>query len=186
METITKSLKFSIVFFIFLLFATISFSNENAKISGAVMDEGMIIILHSQHGELIIIAQKGCKRTFIWDHEKFETELIPRKSEWYGKLGLYHPQLRPPHKGVVHMVVEEYEFNYSSVEASIKDMNKYHGIEDIYNDDGLFVRFDKQINNSDQVVINIQIVQILINGEKPTQIPGSQNERLEIKRALNL
>jgi hypothetical protein len=154
-------------------------------IKEAVMEEGMKIIVHSQHGELKIEAKEDGKRSFTWDNETYNAKLIPRKERWFRKLGLYHPQLRPPHKNVVHMVVEEYEFNFNSIEDSIRYMNQYEGIEDIYNDNGLFIRFDKKINNLGQIAINIQIVRILIDGKIPSQLPGSQNQKIEVSRIAN-
>ena len=156
-------------------------ASGNAKFIEAVMTEGMSILVYSKHGNLLIEAGKGAERCFTWDGESFKTTLNPRKKRWYGALGLYHPQLRPPHKNVVHMTVEEHQTHYQSVKDAIKYMNSYEDSEDIYRDDGLFVRFRKETSEKGEIFISILVVQIMINGVKPSELPGSQNNRIVIQ-----
>ena len=171
-----------IVYFLCAVFVMTSCvaSGNGQMIREAVMTEGMSIVAQTKYGELKIFAGKGNERSFTWDNETIKTNLIPREKRWHGTLGLYHPQLRPPHKNVVHMVVEEHETHYDSTNNAIKYMNKYEGIEDIYRDDGLFIRFVKKTSADGEIFIDILIVQIMINGEKPSELPGSQNNKIKV------
>lgn len=153
----------------------------NIKIREAVMTEGMSILVYTQYGKLLIDAGKGAERNYTWDGETFKATLTPRRNRWYGALGLYHPQLRPPHKNVAHMVAEEHQTHYNSAKEAIKYMNTYEGSEGIYRDDGIFVRFIKQTSEKGEIFINILVAQIMINGEKPAELPGSQNKRIVVK-----
>ena len=97
-----------IIFYLFLIFTILAplpcYSKcDPSLIREAVMKEGMSIKLHTQFGVIAILAGKGCERTFTWDNQSYTVELIPRLKRWYGKLGLYHPQMRPPHENVVHI-----------------------------------------------------------------------------------
>ena len=153
---------------------------DSSTIQEPAMAEGMVIVAQTEYGVVEIRAGQGCVREYKWDGDKFKTEIWPRKERWYGHLGLYHPQLRPPHRGVVHMVAEEYQENYQSVDEAVKSMNKFDH-EDLYSDDGLHVRFIKRGKSSDKVFINILVSQILINGEKPKKLAGSQNAKIMVK-----
>ena len=143
-----------------------------------VIPVGYSVIVETYNGELKIEATSELSRTYTWEGQTIKANLIPRKVRWYGKLGLYHGQLRPPHKNVVHMIVEEYQSHYESIEQFIKYLNKYDNIQDIYNDTGLQVRFRKEISSKGQIAIDITVSQILINGIKPIQLPGSQNSKI--------
>jgi hypothetical protein len=169
-----------ISFFLTLFLPHISLSQcDPSTIRESVMVEGMIIIAQTSQGVVEIHAGKTCERGFKWDNELFQTELIPRPERWCGHLGLYHPQLKPPHKNVVHMVAQEYQAHYQSESEAVGSLNKYS--EDIYNDSGLHVRFTKQISPSGEIFIDILVSQILINGEKPRKLQGSQNSKINVK-----
>ena len=143
------------------------------------MTEGMAIKAQTYFGLFEILAGKGCERTYTWENQSYTTELIPREERWYGKLGLYHPQMRPTHKNVVHMIAEEYQMNYDSEQEAINSMNPQ---QDLYNDQGLHLSFVKRDGpgGKDNIFISITVSQILINGKKPTKLPGSNNNKIFI------
>lgn len=143
------------------------------------MTEGMIIKAQTKYGPFEILAGKDCERTYTWENQSYLTELIPREERWYGKLGLYHPQMRPPHKNVVHMIAEEYQMNYGSEQEAIEYMDAQ---QDLYNDQGLHLSFVKKDGpgGKGNIFISVTISQILINGKRPTKLPGSKNNLIKI------
>ena len=90
---------------------------ELAHIREAVMTEGMVIYIQTKHSELIIHAGKGTERSYTWDGETVRVNLIPRQKRWHDKLGLLspHPML-PPHINVGHMIVEECQLHFISLD----------------------------------------------------------------------
>ena len=150
-------------------------------IKEAVMTEGMSIIVQTQYGEFIIKAGKGAERSYTWEGKTLNTVLVPREKRWHGTLGLLDDnKLSPPHKDVIHMVIEECQIHYASFANATKGLSKHSkfepNIENIYRDDGLFVRFIKrEMEIEGKYFVDISVFQILINGEKPSQLPESQN-----------
>ena len=175
-----------IVFFLIIIVSTSCANHQNTTptIREAVMTDGMTISVITKYGEVIISAGKGAKRMYTWEGKTFKTELIPRKERWHGTLGLLDGNnLRPPHKDVIHMVIEECQIHYSSIAKAIKRLGKCEGIEDIYRDDGLFIRFQKKPSPDNGLyVVDIAVFQIMINGEKPDKLPGSQNNKIATNR----
>ncbi|MCD6475977.1 MAG: hypothetical protein J7K85_06885 [Anaerolineaceae bacterium] len=146
------------------------------------MTDGMTISVNTKYGEVIISAGKGAKRSYTWEGETLKTELVPRKKRWHGTLGLLDDNnLRPPHKDVTHMLIEECQIHYSSIVDATRRLNTYEGIEDIYRDDGLFIRFRKEPMVAEgKFYIDISVFQILIDHTKPTKLPGSQNSKIKV------
>ncbi|MBE9536267.1 MAG: hypothetical protein IMF07_03720 [Proteobacteria bacterium] len=169
-----KSLALFICFNIFLITGC---SYRSKAIREAVMSKDMSITFLSDFGLIEIIAGDKNKRTYIWDSKKVKVRLIPRKEIWYGKFGLYHPAVRPPHKGVVHMVVEEAQLHYNSINDAIKKL----GINDyIYSKDGLLLFFKRTTSGDGKSFVDISVYQIYINGKKPSNLPGSQDSKIKI------
>ena len=148
------------------------------------MPEGMSIVIKSDNGELLIKAGRKTNRSYTWNGETISADLIPRLERWYGALGLYHPHLRPPHENVVHMIVQEYEKNFDSLDDALKWIKEHNDPDCIYRDDGLFTRFSRKESIDGKIVINILLIQILNDGKKPTKIPGSQNNKIRVYQAL--
>jgi len=49
----------------------------------------------------------------------------------------------------------------------------------VYNDDGLLITLHSTGPSEDNV-LDLMIFQMLINGRKPTKLPGSQNNRIVV------
>ena len=160
---------------------------ENPQIiREAVMTEGMSIIVQTQYGEFIIKAGKGAERSYTWEGKTLNTVLVPRKKRWHGTLGMLDDnKLSPPHENVIHMVIEECIIHYASFANATNSLSKHSkfepNIENIYSDDGLFVRFIKrEMEIEGKYFVDISVFQILIKGEKPSLLPESQNHKIRV------
>lgn len=163
---------------------SLSISSELLPVKEAVMEIGMQITAYTKHGEFVIKANSDTERTYTWDGKSMNVNLVPRQNKWHGKLGLLDPNnIHPPHENVVHVVIEECQIHYDSVTNVIKSMNSYEDIEDLYRDDGLFVRFQKNLlPENGKYAVDISVYQILVNGKKPTKLPGSQNHKIIVNK----
>lgn len=158
-------------------------SNENhrCEIRESVMHNGMAILAQTDHGDLEIKAGLGSERSYKWDGEKIDVELIPRCERWYGTLGLISPRhINKPHPNVVILNIEEFQINYNDFTNFLEWKTKYASSDDLYRDDGLSVRFLKRISPEGLIAIDITICQVLIDGKKPSSLPGSQNFRIKL------
>lgn len=169
---------------IFFVFLSISCSAkcDSSKIREAIMTEGMTISAATSHGLLVIRAGNGCEREYTWNGEKFKAELTPRTEEWSGHFGLYGPALRPPFPSVVHMVAQEHPSKYQSEAQFFKhrEDGENPDVYEVYNDDGLLLRFIKRVSPTGQIALNVFVSQILINGTKPVQLKGSRNTEISV------
>jgi len=168
--------------FVFVFLATSSTAKCNpAQIQEAVMVEGMTITANTSHGLLKIRAGKGCEREYTWIGKSLKTDLIPRTERWYGQLGLISKNLRPPFPNVEIMNIQEHQANYDSYEHFLKYRNKDDpDIYEIYNDEGLMLRFIKRVSPSDQIALDILVAQIRIKGQVPSKILGSRNSDISV------
>ncbi len=154
---------------------------DPSLIREAVLEKGMSIKAETKFGIIEIRAGEGCERTFTWENKSYTVELIPRRERWYGNFGLYHPQMRPPHKNVVHMVAEEYQLNFNSEQEAVQSINKRGGL---YNDEGFYVNFIKRDGpgGEDNIFIMVTVSRILINGQKIKELQGSTNKKVKVIR----
>lgn len=154
------------------------------NISETVLSEGMSIIVQADWATIEISAIGKNRRKYTWDGESVIVKLIQRKQRWYGSLGLYHPQIRPPHKGVVHMVVEEGQQHFQTISDAVQWIGTF-GEKPIYRDDGLLISADLTGENSDQKFVSINVWQIYIGGKtlSPYQEEGATLESGELLKA---
>ena len=141
-----------------------------ADVSGAdpineiVLSKGMTLTAQTDWATIQITAIAKNKRKYTWDGQSIIVNLIPRQQRWYGSLGLYHPQVRPPHKGVVHMVVEEGQQHFKTIDGAMIWLKRFEE-ETIYRDDGLVISSRLTGNDSDQKFVDINVWQIFVNGK---------------------
>ncbi len=141
------------------------------------MSEGMTIKANTSHGFLEIRAGEGCAREYTWSGKSLKTNLIPRTERWYGQLGLISGNMKIPFPNVVIMNIQEHQANYNSYEPFLKYRNNGEDsdVYEVYNDEGLLLKFIKRVSPSDQIALDILVGQILINGHKPSKLLGSRN-----------
>lgn len=148
-----------------------------------VLSNSETISVKSNWGDIEIAYISKYKRKYTWDGQSTVVDLIPRDERWYGSLGLYHPQVRPPHKGVVHMVVEEGQQHFETIDDALIWL-KMHGRKPIYNDDGLVITVDFKGENSDKIFVGIDLWQIYVGGKilSEYQEAGATEKSLESEK----
>jgi hypothetical protein len=154
---------------ILMIYFPFDSSLSQAKdINEIVLSVGMSILVKADWATIEISAVNKNKRKYTWDGDSVIVKLIPRKERWYGSLGLYHPQVRPPHKGVVHMIVEEGQQHFQTVDDAVQWIATF-GEKSIYSDDGLLISADLTGENTNQKFVSIQVWQIYIGGKTLSQ-----------------
>lgn len=166
-----------------------SFGNIQQEITPleSVLSENMRICV-SYGGENICIASSGnTKRIITWEGEEHSINMVPRAKRWLGTLGLTDPgqpeNILKTQKGPVEALFTEAQITYDSFENSLKDLGLYRdiGIKLVYNDNGLLVMWRKT-ERPGLNVLDLSIFQIIVNGEKPKFLSGSQNQNIIITR----
>lgn len=158
---LSTSLLFSL--FITLYGCAGASTTQNKLINEIVLEEGMTIIAYADWATIEIAAVGKNKRDYTWGGQTVSVNLMPRQQRWYGSLGLYHPQVRPPHKGVVHMVVEEGQQHFHTIDDAILWLESY-GEKPIYRDDGLVVATRVTGSDSNDLFVGIDVWQIYVGG----------------------
>lgn len=149
-----------------------------------VMSKGMQITAETPNGAITITALSELERTYAWDSCSGTITMIPRTKRWYGSLGLYYPGPGEHWKdcnGISRAVVEEGQQHFNSLEAALAWISKRFEaprIQYVYRDDGLLVTWGKNLPRKQ---LNVEVWQILINGEKPSHLNGSNNNKISVK-----
>lgn len=160
----------------FLLSCTIISKINNNEI---VMQNGMEIKAINENGTIHIKAGNNLSRIYSWNNKKIELNLIPRMERWYGSLGIYSPRGNKD----IHAVVEEGHQYFCSVREALEwltwgnQRKKY-----VYTCDGLVVGwYVTHDPNSSKSVLNVEVWQFLISGEKPINLPEARDDLIIVK-----
>jgi hypothetical protein len=154
---------------------TVPFENET------VMTEGMIISATNSYGTMKITAGKGTLRHYTWKGATRSATLLPRKERWFGSLGIYSPgegNHWKKHDGITRSVLEEGQQHFKTIAEAMEWIRKDSHWGYVYRDDGLVVGWDKM--EGARGTLSVSVWQIYINGDKPTSLPGSQNDKISI------
>jgi hypothetical protein len=153
----------------------------------AVLQDGMKICANSVNDYICITACKNNQRIISWEGNNISITLMPRKERWHGTLGLVSPiepkNIWKSEGGIIRILMQEAQTHYESIESVLQGINfsgRYElGYNVVYNDDGLLLIWDKT-EMPDHIVLGLSLSQILINGEKPKTLPGSQNNKISL------
>ena len=151
--------------FLIACYGCVTLSNPSKKvISESAMEEGMAITIQADWATIEIAAVGKNKRDYTWDGQTVSVNFIPRQKRWNGSLGLLDDnQVRPPHKGVVHMVVEEGQQHFQTIDDAMLWLKSFSE-KPIYRDDGLVVLARITGSNSNKMFVSIYVMQIYIEG----------------------
>lgn len=178
-------------FFILLIFVgcvSISRTTKQTIAREIVLKKGMTLCATFDDEKICIFAEDDYKRIISWDGVSRSITLVPRRERWHGKLGLVSP--RPPsnhwpnHKGITRAIIQEAQINLKSLETFYKSVNsQFEDANSVYRDDGLWVKWYKSVkpDRSPGGVIDLMILQVLINGEKPERLTGSRNDKITLE-----
>lgn len=163
-----------------------SASEEIKFINEIVMNEGMQISFTNINGTMTITAGKGCRRYYTWEGATRYRDLLPRKERWYGSLGLYAPGISgewKEHTGITRGILEEGQLHFQNIEEYNTWINSYGNSAQInvISDDGLVLGWKKEYPYEPPGALYVHVWQIFIDGKKPTNLPGSQNDKIKIK-----
>ncbi len=147
-----------------------------------VMAPGMQITAHTKKGEIIIRAGDGFDRFYTWDGATRSIELWPRKSRWYGSLGIYYPgsgQHWKSNHGVTRGVLNEGVLWFRTADDALAWIKRARstGADYVYTSSGLVVGWDKVLLRKQ---LNVDVWQFMIDGKKPQSLPGSQNDLIKV------
>ena len=148
-----------------------------------VLQPGMSISAGTPAGTITVAADDALKRTYTWEGASRTAELWPRHERWYGNLGAYYPgpgNHWREHHGITRGVLQEGQQHFDSVTEALAWIQRpWHKERSVYRDDGLFVLFDKV---PERRQINVDVIQVMIRGRKPTSLQGSQNDRIKVTK----
>ena len=168
-----------------------------------MLAEGSELVVRLPDFEIKIRAGADCLRHFTWDGGTRSAYLWPRVEPWGRQTGAYWPgpgHHWPSHGGVTRGVIAESVIEVDSIETALQ-LLKNGGTDDrqygpfprnapirpdrhsyVYRDDGLAVALGLAPSRGQ---INVEVWQILIDGQKPTHMPGSINEAITLVPAAS-
>ncbi len=151
-------------------------------INETAMSPGSTITATTATGTISIKAGDGLKRSYTWEGDTRSVEMVPREKRWYGSLGLWFPgpgHHWEPHNGITRGVVEEGQQHFKTVDDAMKwiddDSNK--SVPLVYRNDALAVGWSKNLERSQ---LNVTVWQIYVDGQKPSLLPGSQDDLINV------
>ena len=162
-----------------------------------VMTPGMKITATTPVGTMTITAHEGLRRSYTWEGETRSVKMLPRETRWEGSLGIYYPgpgNHWKEHHGIRRAVVEEGQQHFDSTDEALawmrlqeegltyvgkkSDERYVYPMPFVYTDDGLAVGWGKVLPRSQ---LNVEVWQIYIQGEKPSKLPDSPNDKIVIE-----
>ena len=158
--------------------------SQEATPNESVMCEGMTIIATNNTGTIKIKAGNEYERFYTWDGGTRLQVLEPRKERWADRLGIGYSKANmwENHQTITNANLEEAQMHFQTIEEALQFI-RHRGRLDgntVYNDSGLVVTWSKQIHplKKESNVLIVEVWQVLVNGEKPSKLPGSQNRKL--------
>ena len=146
-----------------------------------VMSPGMKITATTSVGTIAVTAADELTRSYTWDGGTRSVEMEPQKSRYFGSLGLFFQGADVhwrEHHGIARCSTEEGQQDFKTVEEVMKWINEPERMRPVYCDDGLMVGWYKDLPRK---MLDVHVWQILINGKKPTRLPGSHNDKIVVE-----
>lgn len=111
--------------------------------------------------------------------------MIPREERFMGKLGLYEPAGRfRSLPGDVRLVVQEATRDFEDYRQLYAALYESNAVMDwVYTRDGLVVGFSRTPERGNQ--INVDVYQFLVQGQKPSDLKGANENAVRMARIAN-
>jgi hypothetical protein len=158
-----------------------------------VMPENSQITATTSVGTITITAGKGFLRCYTWEGVTGCVTLAPRKQRWFGSFGAYFPGFMTfwrTHDGLDRAVVQEGQLHFDSIAEFESFFQLRAGTigspmyePHVYRDDGLVVAWSKTPARKELLV---EVFQAYINNKKPTALPDSQNDKIQVRMVSSL
>lgn len=159
--------------------------NKNeSKDREMVLVPGQNLSVTTENFDVDIYADTKFKRTIRWKDCVAEAYMEPRTKRWYGSYGAYTAKYTPIKEcdGVTNVSIEEGRQHFKTAAGAIGFINKensenkkpvldYTFNEFLYSNDGIIFDFYSQTNSGGY--LNINIWQLVIDGEKPVNLSGA-------------
>ncbi len=146
-----------------------------------VMSPGMKITATTSVGTIAVTAADELTRSYTWDGATRAVEMQPQKSRYFGSLGLFFDGATVhwrEHHGIARCSTEEGQQDFKTVEEVMKWIKEPERMSPVYRNDGLMVGWYKDLPRK---MLDVHVWQILINGKKPTRLPGSQDDKIVVE-----
>ena len=146
-----------------------------------VMVPGMRITAKTSVGTISVTATGPLTRSYTWEGATRSLEMDRRGERWYNSLGLYFPgpgDHWKPHNGISRAVVEEGQQPMHSLAEFSKFVKEHSYHPAVYRNDGLFLTWGKV---PERRQLDVEVWQIVINGHKPTKLPGANDQTLKVE-----
>lgn len=144
------------------------------------MVPGQTIAATTPLGTIQIRADDWLKRSYTWEGATRSVKMWPRAERWDGSLGVYYPgpgRHWQEHHGITRGVVQEGQQQFDSLEKAVDWISKQQWMPYVYRNDGLVVGWGKV---PDREQLNVDVWQIMINGKKPTTLPGATDAAIRV------
>lgn len=146
-----------------------------------VMTPGMSITARTDGGEMTIRAGEGFERFYTWDGATRSVKLWARKTRWLGSLGIYYPgpgQHWKSNGGITRGVLQEGILWFKTTADAVAWIRKHNSSSGcVYSSQGLVVAWGKV---PERKQLNVDVWQIYVDGHKPTQLEGSENDKITV------
>lgn len=172
--------------FIILLFLTaltacddVGSMAEPYSFTELAMQPNMVIEATNKNGTVFIEYLSPLERRYKWDKFEEKRILIPREKRWHGKLGAYNPAstyiwevLEP------RVVAEDSQLHFDNLNEYTAWLHQSSTVMDwVFTGDGLVVGFAA---SPDRNQVNIEVYQIYIDDEKPSNLKGNDPGRIQV------
>jgi hypothetical protein len=143
-----------------------------------VLHPGQAIEATNRFGTVKISYVNPVSRRYEWDGRKRTVKLIARDTRFRGMLGIYDPADSWFFSLSTRLVVEEAIRDFKNEEEIYAFLREGSAVMDwTYTNDGLVVGFGRTPSRTQ---INIDIWQIMIRGNKPSNLIGAHPERIKL------
>lgn len=147
--------------------------HADSSVHETVLSPGEQITATNRFGTVRITYIAPTKRMYEWENWHETRTLWMRTERWYGCLGLYDPAPAFLIEPKVRLVLQEGIRNFRTASQLAAKLREASAVEDwVYDNSGLVVGFGRTPERGNQV--NVDLFQYLINGKKPSTIPGAR------------
>jgi hypothetical protein len=139
------------------------------------------LIATTSVGTIAITSGKGLHRSYTWDGATRSVEMWPRSERWYGSLGIYFPgpgEHWEEHNGITRGVVSEGQLHFKTLDEANQWVTSPKYMPFVHRNDGLAVGWNKNLARKQ---LGVEVVQIYVDGKKPTKLPDSQDDKLIVE-----
>ena len=146
-----------------------------------VMSPRMRITAKTSVGTIAITAVDQQTRSYTWDGGTFAVERLPAAERFFAEDGLYYKGTGEhwrDHHGITRCLTKEANKLCITVEDAMAWIKEPERASFVYRGDGLMVGWGKI---ADPKQLTVEVWQILIDGKKPTRLPGSQDDKILVE-----